>query len=65
MAEKGKTMDELKRCPFCGGSAFIPKRKVGGDLLPWVFCENCGVETEYCETVEEAIKAWNMRADNG
>lgn len=56
-------MADLKSCPFCGGSAFIPKSD-SGDLLPWVVCIECGVETEYCETVEKAIEAWNRRADN-
>lgn len=54
---------ELKPCPFCGGSAFIPKSD-SGDLLPWVACIKCGVETDYYETVEKAIEAWNRRAEN-
>ena len=52
---------ELKPCPFCGGSAFIPKSEDGGDLLPWVACIECGVETDCYETVEKAIEAWNRR----
>ena len=51
---------ELKPCPFCGGSAFIPKSD-SGDLLPWVACIECGVETDCYETVEKAIEAWNRR----
>ena len=51
---------ELKPCPFCGGNAFIPKSN-SGDLLPWVACIECGVETACYETLEKAIEAWNRR----
>ena len=54
---------KLKPCPFCGGSAFIPKSD-SGDLLPWVACIECGVETDCYETVEKAIEAWNRRVND-
>ncbi len=48
--------NELKPCPFCGGEAeWATKGK------HWIMCSSCGVETQYCETAEEAIEAWNRR----
>ena len=48
-------MFELKPCPFCGDDANI----VTGNT--WVHCMGCGAETDYYDTVEEAIEAWNRR----
>lgn len=59
---------KLKPCPFCGSEA-----EVGyaiNDYNRWgVQCKSCGcvVEVgfgEYDDTLEEAAKAWNRRADN-
>jgi Lar family restriction alleviation protein len=46
---------ELKPCPFCGGEAYAP------DRTTWLRCRECGCETNYFETLEEAIEAWNRR----
>ncbi len=48
-------MPELKPCPFCGSDDV----ELHGDA--WVTCEDCGAETIYCETPEEAIGHWNKR----
>lgn len=54
--ERGVGMEELKKCPFCGGDA-----KLIGNKNHWVFCKGCLGESQTFETVEEAIKAWNNR----
>lgn len=61
-------MDEfkLKPCPFCGGTAgTIGDSVVEEDPAFWVRCWECGAETSVYNTKEEAIEAWNRRADNG
>jgi len=61
-------MDELKPCPFCGGSAvYIAKNYLGQH---YVRCPDCGAvvwgsDTDETITEKEAVKAWNRRADNG
>ena len=63
-------MDELKRCPFCGGEAFVYERfESVWHLNPTdftVLCRNCkaGVR-HYFPTKSEAVEAWNRRADDG
>ena len=51
------TASELKPCPFCGED--MPPH----DDTSWVRCFGCGVETGWQPTPEEAIAAWNRRAD--
>lgn len=56
-------MDKLLKCPFCGGKARL--RKVIDNCF--VECGKCwahGPNVLGCEkTEEEAIEAWNRRAD--
>ena len=59
---------KLKPCPFCGGEV---KRTIGFMGFNFFKCKNreCGAtvsfDNDYCnEHTEEAIKAWNRRADN-
>ena len=49
--------ENLKRCPFCRGTANIAK----GQIEFWAYCPHCGAQTELYETEQEAIKAWNTR----
>ena len=52
---------ELKKCPFCGGEVFVPM-----DFSEWstvVVCKKCHANSGYYDTTEEAIEAWNTRAD--
>lgn len=62
---------DLKPCPFCGGSACLQK---GNDWGYFVECESCVCElgVAYCDyggmngayvSKESAIAAWNTRAD--
>lgn len=60
---------ELKPCPFCGGEGHIIKTDFGNGYQKYYHgvCLDCGMETKnYVHiTKEEAIEAWNRRADNG
>jgi Lar family restriction alleviation protein len=47
---------ELKRCPFCGGKAYL-----AWDFNPYVHCKRCGIGTRSKPTEEEAIETWNRR----
>lgn len=51
-------MKKLKKCPFCGGEA-----EIAGDKIFWVICKECTAETKCFDTREEAIEAWNRRAE--
>lgn len=52
-------MDELKPCPFCGGTAIMRE-------LPYrmffVHCDSCRVETDCEDSPEDATNVWNRRA---
>lgn len=50
-------MEELKRCPFCGGEAEI----IGSNTTYWIDCNECRAETGLFNTEAEAIVAWNRR----
>ena len=47
----------LKPCPFCGGTANLAK----GLIEFWTYCPHCGAKTEFYETKQAAVKAWNAR----
>lgn len=43
-------MEELKKCPFCGGEAIL-KINYGFDgkvISTFVYCKECGVATRNC-----------------
>lgn len=61
-------MQNLKRCPFCGGKAEYSKIDTSetvpfGTVQHFVTCKNNCLEGLYARgnTKEEAIKAWNRR----
>lgn len=51
--------EKLKPCPFCGGNNL----SIDGITVYWVECKDCNASISGHETEEEAIEAWNMRAD--
>lgn len=55
-------MNELKKCPFCGGEAELSDTEfINGHF---VFCTQCHIQTKLYvlgNTSESAIKAWNNR----
>lgn len=59
-------MDELKPCPFCGGKPYLDLY-----ILPKyeyvIRCNVCSLEFGLYigRNKEEAIEAWNRRADDG
>ena len=64
-------MEELRKCPFCGGEADVSESMVSGYGLSGynynyeVFCVICGCRTRFFYNSEfEAIAAWNRRTQN-
>ena len=53
-------MEELKRCPFCGGEASTEEEFTSFNV---VRCLACGVVTDTYDTIAEAIAAWNCRIE--
>ena len=51
-------MDELKPCPFCGGTARM--REIPVHLF-FAHCDCCLVETDCYDSEEEAANVWNSR----
>lgn len=56
-------MLELKSCPHCNGNGRIVSVSGFKSDRYRVVCEECGASTRECETEQEAVSAWNMRAD--
>lgn len=52
-------MEELIKCPFCGGEAEIN----GSNGTYWIDCNKCRAETGLSNTEAEAIAAWNRRVE--
>ncbi len=64
-------MAELKPCPFCGGKGKIEAENwwsATGNSKYLALCENydngCwGMQENWFDTLEQAIEAWNRRAE--
>lgn len=56
-------MLELKSCPHCNGNGRIVSVSGFKSDRYRAVCEQCGASTRECETEQEAVSAWNMRAD--
>ena len=65
-------MDKLRNCPFCGAKAEAVLKDVDERNSPWKVVANHDDECVFSkmgwwddyESAEEAIEAWNRRADN-
>lgn len=56
---------ELKPCPFCGESEYVTIQKMLTREYWYVHCGNCRCRTAQYLDRQEAIEAWNRRADDG
>jgi Lar family restriction alleviation protein len=54
--------DELKPCPFCGGSAIHTQGLEPFSDNHFIDCAVCGVSTKIFNSARSAIAAWNHRA---
>jgi Lar family restriction alleviation protein len=59
-------VNKLKPCPFCGGPAELWRAGTHPDRAAWIACMGkCSVLiSKEHKTDEEAIAAWNTRADD-
>ena len=64
--ERSAGMSELKPCPFCGGEGCVQEHVfIGLTSTFGVVCLDCCCETrQFYYTKEDAIEAWNRRADD-
>lgn len=64
---RSKLYYELKKCPFCGGTAHLKHFKAGYEKYTryQVKCSECwcGTLWEFYEP-EKAVEAWNRRSTN-
>lgn len=54
---------KLKPCPFCGGETKIRTYSGMGRTMFFVQCNDCAAESSCYDTKEEAVAAWNRRAE--
>lgn len=58
--------EELKPCPFCGGSdsdCFIEDGTGEGQYWYYVECRCCECRSGFYDIDKDAISAWNTRAE--
>lgn len=66
MDEKVKEKKKLKSCPFCGENNTM--RYTGRNILTGkfgsnVYCKSCWASSGWRDTKEEAVQAWEERAE--
>jgi Lar family restriction alleviation protein len=54
-------MEDLKLCPFCGGSAYLETDIRAQRPVSFVVCRSCACEGPWHKTESGAVHAWNMR----
>ncbi len=62
-------MEKLKPCPFCGSTDILDfnnaEMAIGPNSINYgLICIECDARTGWYYTVDEAVKAWNRRADD-
>jgi hypothetical protein len=58
------SISKLLACPFCNEAELLACQMLTPSNPDWhVMCNNCGSCTHEYETQDEAIAAWNRRAD--
>ena len=58
------TGNKLKPCPFCGGRDTAILTTSYDGFWHAVHCENCMAHTRKCRRLEDAIEAWEERAND-
>ena len=56
-------MASLKPCPFCGGEARLYRLEMEYTYYNIVACPDCRVWTRWFASKNDAISAWNTRAE--
>ena len=56
-------MNKLKPCPVCGNYQLKFVINVM-TTRTCVLCEECGEESNWCNTMDKAILDWNRRVEN-
>ena len=63
--KKRKKKFKLKPCPFCGsGEVYLCDNAPHHYGYSYVYCDECGCRTDYCEKTTYAIEDWNRRPDD-
>ncbi len=52
--------EELKPCPFCGGTPIVNLQMVSG--YTFISCSKCRADGPLRSTHTRAVAAWNLRA---
>lgn len=50
----------LSACPFCGGEAIATEDE--DNHIHMITCNECGGSSDWCDSEEDAVSAWNTRA---
>lgn len=58
-------MTDIKSCPFCGNSEYNEVCHPAPNFATWmVMCGACSSTGSERDTIEDAIEAWNRRAED-